>query len=143
MSDEHEFEEQENITDDDEQQGSYLCNLKYLRELTKSVAKDKEIQIGTINVKKLNNTIEYLAVALLYELIGVLDSKSRIRVTPEYIDEALSKLFEQANAYGTVLVQVETLRDELANLNSNTSLSRAVEFINLRETTLEDKSNGN
>ncbi|KKC46951.1 hypothetical protein VE23_07055 [Paenibacillus sp. D9] len=127
-----------------------LISLLYgnrLRDLVKRVAKNDTVtvQIGKRGVDGLQNAMKFLAVMMIYETLDVLKIKNKVQITPLIISQALSNLVGKSDSLNIATLELETLIMKLQANNSNTSVIRATEFVNLFEKeetidTTDDKS---
>jgi hypothetical protein len=132
---EEDFEEDDTELEALEREEQFLCVSKRLKALIREVATQEgcKINFGRGSVKKLQDTINFLTVALTYELIQILDKNNKIRITPSFVDNALSNLFKQADAYGIVLTELNKLIENFSKLNESSSFAKATEFVNIKD----------
>jgi hypothetical protein len=131
-----EYEEDETIDENselDENDSKSLIYKTRVRNLIKSVAQTEEyeIKIGKKGFERLNDSIKFLAVMLSYEIIDELKSKKRKTLSPPFVDEALSNMLGKADALSLAIKELEKVVEELEVKSSTTSISKAMDFLNI------------
>jgi hypothetical protein len=107
-----------------------------LKKLIKSVAVSEnfaQIEAGDKAIQAFQDSMRYLNVMLTYEVIEVLKTKSRVRVTPEIVNIALTKMLGRSDAVGIAVTELDSLVDKLSQINSQTSIAKAMDFVNIIE----------
>lgn len=146
-----ELDEDDEIEEDfDTEEDSTECEIdnktiiykKRLRKLIIQVAEEElsDIRISKKGMLRLQDSIKFLSVALTYEIIDLLKAQGRKTIKPFYVDEALTRMLISSDALSISTDKLEQLVSELQNMNRNTSLNRAMDFINLSEDNKEGES---
>lgn len=113
----------------------YLCYTNRLRDLLRAIGSEEEIEIecGPESLERVQSSIKYLSVVLIYEIIQVLKDNGRVRFKIEFIDEALTKMLGKSDAFGIAIKKTTELKEQLERLNEKSSISKAMDFINVIE----------
>lgn len=104
-----------------------------LRELVKDIAKFDGfdgIQLTKEGTARLQDCSKYIITMLVVEVVEELRSNSRKQITPTNVDNALDKILAKASGIDSALVLLRENIIELEKLNTNTSVSKASQFIN-------------
>ncbi|MBU5353367.1 hypothetical protein KQI74_13810 [Paenibacillus barcinonensis] len=119
----------------DELIGDYLCYTNRLRELLRAIGNEEEINIecGPESLERVQTSIKYLTVVLIYEIIQILKDKQKVRFKNEYIDEALSKVLGKSDSFGISIKKISELQEELESLNQQSAINKAMDYINIIE----------
>lgn len=141
---------EENILDvvedeiDEQKNEQHLLYKNRIKKLIKEVAESENfigIAIGKEALDRLQLTTKYMTVILIYEIINILKNKNRKQIKPHFIDKALNKTVASADALGVSINKVDALLKELINLNDETAVGKATEFINFNNTQQEGNKN--
>lgn len=147
IAEEELLELEENILDVIEDEVEELRNEQRLlyknriKSLIKDVAKTEDfegIALGKEALERFQQTTKYMVVMLVFEIIKILKDNNRRHIKPQHIDEALNKTIAGADAIGVSINNVEKLLKQLLELNENTSVAKAMEFINFNHLQSEE-----
>ena len=111
-------------------------NKKRLKELVRSVANKEElsdIRISKPGVERLQSSLKFLTLVMTYEIIQLLKNNKRKTISRDYVDMALTNIIQRSDVLNTTLNKLEDLTKQLESLNTDTSMTKALDFINLGE----------
>lgn len=123
---------EENLEDD-------IQNLIYqnrLRDLVKDIANFEEfegIQITKDGLERLQDASKYIITMLIVEIVEELRNSNRKQITPKNVDNSLDKILAKASGIDSALTLLRENILELEKLNTNTSITKASQFINFRQ----------
>ncbi len=119
-----------------EEDGQNLIYKNRLRDLVKDIAifeRFEGIQITKDGLSRLQDTSKYIITMLIVEIVEELRNSNRKQITPKNIDNALDKILAKASGIDLVLTLLRENIVELEKLNTNTSVTKANQFINFGE----------
>jgi hypothetical protein len=108
---------------------------KRLRLLMKDIANFEEfegVQITKEGVERLQDTSKYIITMLIIEILEELKANNRKQITSKNVDNALDKILAKASGIDSALTLLRENIVELEKLNTNTSVTKANQFINFR-----------
>lgn len=125
----------DSIANTEEMIDDFLCYTNRLRELLKAIGNEEglNIECGPKSFERVQTSVKYLTVVLIYEILQVLKDKQKIRFKNEYIDEALSKMLGKSDAFGISLKKIHELQEQLEDLNQQAAINKAMDYINIIE----------
>ncbi|HBJ1646677.1 TPA: hypothetical protein LA462_001158 [Clostridium botulinum] len=104
-----------------------------LRDLVKDIANFEEfegIQITKDGLVRLQDTSKYIITMLIIEIVEELRNSNRKQITPKNVDNSLDKILAKASGIDSALTLLRENIVELEKLNTNTSVTKASQFIN-------------
>lgn len=113
-----------------------IQNLIYqnrLRDLAKDIANFEEfegIQITKDGLGRLQDASKYIITMLIVEIVEELRNSNKKQITPKNVDNALDKILAKASGIDSALTLLRENIVELEKLNTNTSITKASQFIN-------------
>ncbi|GAA0725254.1 hypothetical protein GCM10008905_20290 [Clostridium malenominatum] len=119
-----------------EEDAQNLIYKNRLRDLVKDIATFEEfegIQITKDGLVRLQDTSKYIITMLIVEIIEELKNSNRKQITPKNVDNALDKILAKASGIDSALTLLRENIVELEKLNTNTSITKASQFINFEE----------
>lgn len=133
-----EYKELVDVINDEtlEEDAQNLIYKNRLRDLLKDIATFEEfegIQITKHGFGRLQDTSKYIITMLIVEIIEELRNNNRKQITPKNVDNALDKILTKASGIDSALTLLRKNIVELEKLNTNTSVTKASQFINFGE----------
>lgn len=130
-----EYKELTDIVNDEvlEEDVQSLIYKNRLRDLVKDIANFEEfegIQITKGGLVRLQDTSKYIITMLIVEIVEELRNSNRKQITPKNVDNALDKILAKASGIDSALTLLRENIVELEKLNTNTSVTKASQFIN-------------
>lgn len=130
-----EYKESTDIVNDEtlEEDVQSLIYKNRLRDLVKDIANFEEfegIQITKDGLVRLQDTSKYIITMLIIEIVEELRNSNRKQITPKNVDNALDKILAKASGIDSALTLLRENIVELEKLNTNTSVTKASQFIN-------------
>ncbi|MEB2492872.1 hypothetical protein SOP93_17040 [Peribacillus frigoritolerans] len=135
--DESEYENDETIDEEDldkqEEENKSIFYQTRVRSLIKSIAEseDYDIQIGKKGFESFNESIKFITVMLAYEVVEDLKAQNRKKITPVFVDRALSKMLGRADALSLAIKELEQVLDTLEVKSGTTSITKAMDYLNI------------
>lgn len=126
-----------NNNDDSLNQEIEHGNLMYesrMKELIRNVAEHDgfgEVRIGKKGTTALQNALRFITVMFAYELVDSLRSQKMITVRAKSVNDALTKLVGRADSFSVTIEELEGLISKLQLKSNNTSITKAMDFVNL------------
>lgn len=116
-----------------EKENKSLLYQTRVRSLINSVAEAEgyDIQIGRKGLESFNESIKFITVMLAYEIIEELRAGNRKKITPLFVEKALSKMLGRADALGLAIKELEQVLENLEVKSSSTSISKAMDYLNI------------
>ncbi|HDR4901615.1 TPA: hypothetical protein QCR38_003872 [Bacillus cereus] len=127
--------------DEHEKENKSILYQSRVKSLIKSVADSEgyDIQIGKKGFTQFNESITFITVMLAYEIIEELKVQKRKKITPPFVDKALSKILGRADALSLAIKELEQVLETLEVKSSTTSISKAMDYLNIL---MEDEQEG-
>lgn len=152
INDEEESEiglDEEQIQEDDlvgldEKDEKCLFVEKRLKNLIKAVAdhdKFEDIRFGKTGLKTLQESFRFISVMLTYEMIESLKKKQRKTISPGVVNEALASMLGKSDSLGIAVNELEKLIGKLESLNDSTSITKAMDYVNVVERLASEDKN--
>ncbi len=105
-----------------------------MKELIRNVAEHDgfgEVRIGKKGTTALQNALRFITVMFAYELVDSLRSQKMITVRAKSVNDALTKLVGRADSFSVTIEELEGLISKLQLKSNNTSITKAMDFVNL------------
>ena len=119
-----------------EEDAQNLIYKNRLRDLVKDIAIFERfggIQITKDGLGRLQDTSKYIITMLIVEIVEELRNSNKKQITPKNVDNALDKILAKASGIDLALTLLRENIVELEKLNTNTSVTKASQFINFGE----------